>query len=469
MTNFWSKGFVALGVIWTQMVLAAPLATPLALHPDNPHYFLFRGKPTVLISSGEHYGAVLNLDFDFARYLDELHSCDLNHTRLFAGTYHEVPGNFGIADNTLAPAARRFIAPWLRSGTPGCADGGNRFDLTQFDPAFVDRFKAFLQRASEAGIIVEVNLFCPNYEDSMWNVSPMNIANNVNGIGDMPRSDVYTLKHPELLAIQDAVVRKVVSECRSFDNVYFEVCNEPYFGGVTMEWQNHIIDVIGEAEKDLPHRHLISLNIANKNKKIDKPNPAVGIFNFHYCTPPDAVETNWKLGKVIGENETGFKGSKDVTYRTEGWEFIVAGGGLYNSLDYSFTVAHPDGTLTGYKAPGGGSPTLRRQLKTLHQFIDGFEFVRMTPNNAIIQPGLPSDITARALVETGKQYAIYVKGGTQVDLQVDLPAGKYAVKWLNPTTGKIDQSDTLNCPGGVETLKSPKYSEDIALSIKVEK
>src|SRR5207249_1716083 len=33
---------------------------PIALHPRNPHYFLFLGKPTVLITSGEHYGAVLN-------------------------------------------------------------------------------------------------------------------------------------------------------------------------------------------------------------------------------------------------------------------------------------------------------------------------------------------------------------------------------------------------------------------------
>ncbi|HVI72707.1 MAG TPA: hypothetical protein VM656_14630, partial [Pyrinomonadaceae bacterium] len=45
---------------------------PLALHPTNPHYFLFRGKPTVIITSGEHYGAVMNLDFDYARYLDTL-------------------------------------------------------------------------------------------------------------------------------------------------------------------------------------------------------------------------------------------------------------------------------------------------------------------------------------------------------------------------------------------------------------
>jgi hypothetical protein len=32
---------------------------PIALHPDNGHYFRFRGKPAVLVTSAEHYGAVL--------------------------------------------------------------------------------------------------------------------------------------------------------------------------------------------------------------------------------------------------------------------------------------------------------------------------------------------------------------------------------------------------------------------------
>ena len=47
-------------------------AAPLAIHPENPRYFVFRGKPEFLITSGEHYGAVLNLDFRFVPYLDEL-------------------------------------------------------------------------------------------------------------------------------------------------------------------------------------------------------------------------------------------------------------------------------------------------------------------------------------------------------------------------------------------------------------
>ena len=80
---------------------AAAADRPLSLCPDNPHYFLFRGKPTVLLTSGEHYGAVLNLDFDAISYLDELKARKFNLTRTFSGTYREDPSAFGIVENTL--------------------------------------------------------------------------------------------------------------------------------------------------------------------------------------------------------------------------------------------------------------------------------------------------------------------------------------------------------------------------------
>src|SRR5215475_6766088 len=98
---------------------------PLALHPDNPHYFLFRGKPAVLITSAEHYGAVLNRDFDYVKYLDELQAHGLNLTRTFTGVYCEDSKSFNITRNTLAPAAGKLLCPWARSATRGYAGGGN--------------------------------------------------------------------------------------------------------------------------------------------------------------------------------------------------------------------------------------------------------------------------------------------------------------------------------------------------------
>jgi len=90
----------------------AAKSQPIRLHPANPHYFLFRGKAVALITSGEHYGAVLNRDFDYHRYLATLEADGLNYTRLFGGSYVEVPAkSFGILHNDLAPEPGRFLAP----------------------------------------------------------------------------------------------------------------------------------------------------------------------------------------------------------------------------------------------------------------------------------------------------------------------------------------------------------------------
>src|SRR5579884_632477 len=122
---------------------------PLALHPDNPHYFLFRGKPAVLVTSGEHYGAVLNRDFDYVPYLDELHARGFNLTRTFSGVYREVPGSFGITDNTLGPPGDRWLCPWARGDEPGAGDGGHKFDLKRWDGAYFDRLKDFVAQAGK--------------------------------------------------------------------------------------------------------------------------------------------------------------------------------------------------------------------------------------------------------------------------------------------------------------------------------
>lgn len=465
-----------LGLALTVLNLRA--ATPLALHPDNPHYFLWRGQPTILITSGEHYGAVLNLDFDFRKYLDTLAQDGLNNTRTFTGVYCEAPGAFNIARNTLAPEPGRLIAPWARSDQPGYRNGGNKFDLTRWDAAYFQRLKAFLAHASQCGVVVELNLFCPFYEDSMWLLSPMNTINNVNGVGHVARTNVYTLdRHGGLLAVQEALARKLVTELKDFDNLYYEICNEPYFGGVTLAWQHHIADVIAETEKALGVRHLISQNVANDKAKVENPHPAVSIFNFHYAYPPDTVAMNYGLNKVIGDNETGFRGTNDLPYRVEAWSFLLAGGGLFNHLDYSFVAGHEDGTFV-YPAsqPGGGNPVFRRQMKILGDFLRGFDFIRMKPAADVIAGGVPAGHRAYALAEPGKACALYLARDTKdknaptgpqaATLQLRLPAGAYIAEWVNPRTGQVDKRESIRAAGDITPLASPAFEEDVALRLR---
>jgi hypothetical protein len=459
-------------------------AQPLSLSPDNPHYFQFRGQPLVIITSGEHYGAVLNQDFNYRKYLDALAADRLNGTRTWAGAYCEPVTAFGIASNTLAPMAGRFICPWARSKEPGYRNGGNKFDLNNWDKDYFKRLKDFVGQAARRGIIVELNLFCPFYEDSMWVLSPMNVINNVNGVGNVARTNVYTLdRNGGLLAVQEEMVRKIVRELKGFDNVYYEICNEPYFGGVTLEWQHRIADVISDAERKRRFRHLISQNIANDKARVENPHPAVSIYNFHYATPPDTVAMNFDRNKVIGDNETGFRGTNDSAYRMEGWDFIVAGGGLYNNLDYSFVAGREGGTFV-YPAsqPGGGSPELRRQLGFLARTMERFDFVHMRPDNTVVKASLPAGGSVRALIKGGEEYLVYVRTGLgdrkknpdmktafangELRLEITLPAGEFTAEWLSPKGRAVLHQETLAHAGGGRDFNAPAFSDDIALTVR---
>jgi hypothetical protein len=456
-------------------ILAAPVchgAEPIRLHPENPHYFEWRGKPTILITSAEHYGAVLNRQFDYKRYLAALERCGFNLTRVFSGSYCEPPGAFSIANNTLAPAEGKLVCPWARSDAPGCAGGGNKFDLNKPDREYFDRLRDFISEAGHHGIIVEFVFFCTFYDDSMWNLSPMNAGNNINRVGNVRRHDAFTLKHKKLTAVQDAMVRQVVTELNGFDNLYYEICNEPYErGGQTLAWQGHVAQVIVETEQGLPHRHLIAQGLPWRAANLPKssagrviPNRHVSVLNFHGASPPKPAGLYYDLNKVIAYDETGGRARNADPYRIGGWDFIIAGGAVYDHLDFSYTVGNEGGN-TGTTTPGGGGPELRRHLAILRDFMGGFDFIRMRPDDSVVVAKTSEKVTVRALVEQGRAYAIYVNGGSEVQLIVELPAGTYKADWVNTKTGAVVGKDRFDHGGGGRTFTSPKYTGDIALRI----
>jgi hypothetical protein len=439
--------------------------TPLAIHPDNPHYFVWRGRPAVLIGSGEHYGVLMNLDVDYRKYFNTLAADGMMLTRVFSGAYVEPQGAFNIARNTLAPAEGRFVSPWARSDQPGYVNGGNKFDLRRWDESYFSRLNALVTYASSKGVVIEFTLFCPMYEDKQWILSPMNARNNVNGLGNVGMLDVYTVdRDGGLLAIQDALTRKLVTELNPMDNVIFEIMNEPYARRVPMDWQRHVAEIIVETERGLPNKHLISQNIANKSGVVEAAHPAVSVFNFHYANT-DAVSTNYGLNRVIGDNETGFKGTSDTPYRQEAWDFVLAGGGLFNHLDYSFAAGYEDGTFV-YPAtqPGGGNAGFRRQMKVLRDFIHSVDFVHMRPDDSVAQAVPAAGVTTHALV-SDRAIAIFLKGGGPgTTLTVQLAAGSWTVEWIDTLTGATaGRTDVKG--GGSRSLDPPPHGSDIAVRL----
>lgn len=425
--------------VFAQTALSQQSGQPwLELSTANPRYLQYDGRPILLVTSGEHYGAVLNKDFDFRKYCDTLAADGLNLTRVFSGAYFEHPGAFDIAKNTLAPPTDRVIVPWAQVKTGADAQSAKKYDLDRWDEAYFVRLKDFVSYAASKQIVVEMNIFCPFYDAGQWKLSPMNPANNVQMLPAIKAEDVYTLdKHGGLLAVQEALVRKLCDELKGAGNVYFEICNEPYAKNVAEDWQRHITNVLAKHEEEWERKHLISWNIANEHAVVENPHPRLSIFNFHYAWPPVVVGMNPHLQGVLGDNETGFDGASDAVYRREAWEFLLAGGGLFNNLDYSFAVGHEDGSYAYPPSqPGGGSNALRRQLGLLRKTLEGLDFVRMKSHANGIASELPDGATCQFFGSLESGWVVYCHGWPKdgrVLLGID--SGTYAITQLDPANG----------------------------------
>ena len=151
------------------------------------------------------------------------------------------------------------------------------------------------------------------------------------------------------------------------------------------------------------------MNIANGTAKVEQPAPA----RLDLQLPlRDAArrggdELRTCTG-VIGENETGFRGTDDVPlpHRGLGRSCSPAAGSTTTSTTRS-RPAHPDGTFLDYSSPGGGSPAFRKQMRVLKDFV---ALVRLRADAARTRSVVeaPAGLAVQALVETGRQYAVYL-------------------------------------------------------------
>jgi len=488
-----------LAIVLCLVAWCRPAATkveqPVSLHPKNPHYFLFRGKAVAFITGGEHYGAVLNADFDYRRYLTTLKEEGLNYTRIFGGSYVEVPGkSFGILRNDLAPAPGRFLAPWARTDSPGYAGGGNKFDLDRWDAAYFQRVHDFLAEASDRGVVVEISLFSSHYGDAQWNLSPFNPVNNVNRTEVADWKKLHTLGNGNTLAYQEGYVRKLVHEANAFDNVIFEIQNEPWsdrpaptgaMGTVnpfleppgrdrfpnaaevaddlSLAWQARVAEWITSEEAPLQNKHLVAQNYSNFRLPILRLLPTVSIANFHYAYP-EAVSWNYGLDKAISYDETGFMGRDDDSYRRQAWNFMLSGGGIFDALDYSFSPGHEDGSDSEPNGPGGGSKALRQQLHVLSDFLQSFALADLHPDFQTVKHS--GGTIARVLSNSGQEYAVYFDGDGPAKVALDLPAGHYTGAWVSVRTGNIERSEDIRSTGHEVVLESPDFRNGTALRLK---
>ncbi len=462
----------------------AKTSNTVQLYPGNPRYLQYRGEPVVLITSAEHYGGVLNLDFDYKLYLETLGKEGFNYTRIFAGCYIEPVNNlFGIQRNTLAPLPGRYIAPW--------AEEGGKYNLDKFNPAFFDRLKDFIREAENQGVVVELTLFTSIYAEGMWSLCPFHAGNNMNGVGEMDFHHVNTLYNGDVKGFQESYIRKIVSEVNGFDNIFFEVQNEPWAdnpclegyvnqeddrvyrnpwqkkvevaNGVSVEWQDWVASVIRNEESGMAKSHLIARNISNFQYNVKLLPENVSMVNFHYALPA-AAQLNLGLGGVVGLDETGFMPHEDSLYINQAWRFILSGGGLYNNLDYSFTAGNERGDWPIPESnPGWGGPGYRKKLSILVETMKQVPFHDMEHSGEILDPSQPG-IKQYGLQKPGDTYLVFLEHFLGARLVPQVPQGRYEITCINIETG--DKETVVLSLGNGNSIAIPFHCNQVALMIR---
>ncbi len=461
-------------------------AQPIAICKENPHYFSYHGKPTILVGSTEHYGSVINPDFNFVKYLTTLKKTGINHTRIWLGDYVEKPGDFCLSENTSAPEPGRFLTPWVRSAVPGFPLGGNKFDLDKWNPEYFDRLQAFMKAADDNDIIVECILF---FVGPNWQYLPMNNANNINSTTQINGSDYLTLDNGNILEYQEKYCLKIIHELNNYDNVIFNIANEPWFNNQehvgfaspardkTKEWIKTVSEWIVNEEQKLPKKHIISVDYMNEGRKISMEEMRkywsnIAVFNHHYDKDAESARLNYDLNKVMSFNETGLMPPSTPQYRIQGWKYLMSGGALYDNLDFTFETGAEDGSggiefvCNSYN--GCNDKKVKFEMAALLRFMNSIDFVNMQPDDNLVTCAW-GDQNFCSLENRGKEYAIYIYGGSNSGaFGIAVVPGKYKMLWINPSDAKlIKQEERKTATDGSIWIDTyPSYEEDLALVLQ---
>ena len=455
----------------------ASLPSPLVASA-NPNYFQDgSGKPLVL--SGSHtwnslqdWGTNGTLQtFDFTAFVNFLVSHGHNFTYLWRA---ELPHFCGFP--TTAGTPPDFTVgphPWLRTGPGTASDGGLKFDLTQWDPAYFTRLRARTQALNAAGIYTGVYLFTGEWLDVFRCATdgfPFSSGNNINGISDGGGAGSMTMTAPNAItAFQDAFVEKVVDELNDLPNVMWIVSEEA--PAATNWWQTHTIAHLRSYEAGKPFHHPIGLGVRNNLDDAYLYNSTADwVCPYTPLSPVTTCGSGAPVCKVnINDSDHSYFGmwnSSAQANRNYAWRNLTNGNhvAFMDPYDVSYTresrnlcLSPVNGICSG---PDPRWDNFRDNLGWILRYSRKLNLASVTP-----RPSLAS--TANCLAQTpaaGAEYLVYAPNGGAFTVDVSaMPSTRTLnVEWFNPATGVTTPGSAVPAGSSARSF-TPPFSGDAVL------
>lgn len=435
-------GLERLGVWAGEGGVRPRINSPLRVFRSNPLWFSDAQDKAVVLVGSHTWNNLQDMgtndppsEFNFKQYLDFLDKYHHNFIRMWRW---ELTSWDTSANNEQPPQKLRCSPhPWLRSGPGIATDGKPKFDLSKFDESYFRRLRERVAQANARGIYVSVMLFegwGMQFVKDAWRAHPFHPENSINGVdadtdGDGRALELYTLALPQVTALQEAYVRKVIETVGDFDNVLFEISNENHPGST--DWQYHFIRFIKQVERTRPKQHPVGMTFqyrGGKNKTLfDSP--------ADWISPnPDAED-----GYNYRENPPPNDGRKVIINDTD---HLWGIGGDESWVWKSFTRGMNPIFMDPYdnRVLGRGNPTrwegIRRAQGIVLSLAERIDLTHAKP-----MPALAS--TSYCLAVPGREYVIYAPGPGQITVDLSGAQARFHAEWIDPVTGTVQTAPSV--------------------------
>jgi hypothetical protein len=415
---------------------------------DNPHYWQYRGEPSLLLGATDNDNLFQNDNLQ--SHLDSLKSAGGNYIR-----------------NTMSdrdPGDKKAFA----------MTSEGKYDLNKWNKDYWKRFETLLRLTNERGIIVQIEIWDRfDHSRDPWLADPYNPGNNINYTYAEAALDTLYPLHPGqnkqpfffsvpglnnnevLLKYQKAFVKKLLSVSLKYDNVLYCIDNET--SGVE-EWATFWAGFINENSdgKDIYVTQMWDnwdVKSATHKRTIDHPE------RYRYI---DISQNSQLPGRQNWDNaQYVFDYIKDNPRPVNSTKIYGSDSGTW--LDRGITTEHAVQTfcrnvLGGFASsrfhrPPSGlglSKTSINCIQTVRKIEEKVKMWDIEPRMDLIRTD--SENIAYISAKEGKVYVVYFTGKGKVSVDLGSNTGSYELAWIPVENAEWSRPVNLEGSGWTEIV-----------------
>jgi hypothetical protein len=423
-------------------------------------YFTYRGETRLIFGESATQSVLQDANLDWRAWLDDLEQRGVRAALvwLFMAPRQEAARqHFDSRYGYAVPA----LMPWPRTAPGRARDGGPRYDLTGFDPAFWNRLRDLCAGAEQRGILLLITLFDGWSKDFIYH--PLNQASG----GIWPdrrdgRDAIAQLFAPDREVAQEVwdpnwpaakrnqwiwerLAVQVLEVTQPFDNVFYELYNE---GSPGPEWAAHFRRFLkARSDKPLGHDRDPAFDFVTYHVAVGKPET---VQKISALLGPDAPPRPL----VITETMPAYlRGASLAAIRRVVWGAALSGQHVFVQNDGVFRFdPHAAGSERGAAA--------RDLVARADQFFQqgGANLPELRPSQAEVRAG-----QVLVLADShGSRYA-YSWAGRDFVLDLGEPRS-WRARWYDVRAGTWSEPQSFEASGSHRLVKPD--AQDWALSLQ---